>query len=112
MDPEYPFVGYECGSYREFSGGYCDGNRRARFGIHSQRRAQGSFYFRTAPQPPYVERRQAYWLSGVGRMATAVGQGQGQVSGTPLVLRLWKNSWRRRERQRKRARGRCTESSS
>ncbi|KAH8287083.1 hypothetical protein KR054_002212 [Drosophila jambulina] len=117
MDPEYPFVGYECGSYREFSAGYCDGNRRARFGIHSQRRAQGSFYFRTAPQQPYVERRQANWLSGVGRMASASargrGQSQGRIASRPLVLRLWTNSWRRRERERKRerqrtwGRGRC-----
>ncbi|KAH8238611.1 hypothetical protein KR032_011459 [Drosophila birchii] len=111
MDPEYPFVGYECGSYREFSAGYCDGNRRARFGIHSQRRAQGSFYFRTSSEQPYVERRQANWLSGVGRMATTGSQSriQDQIVGRPLVLRIWPNIWRRRERERERtwSRGRC-----
>ncbi|XP_032582116.1 endothelial lipase [Drosophila sechellia] len=101
MDPEYPFVGYECGSYRQFAAGYCDGNRKARFGIHSQRRAQGSFYFRTAPQQPYVPRRQANWLSGVGRMSSSTVS---QVSQSPLVLRLWTNSWRRRERARERQR--------
>ncbi|XP_016954439.1 endothelial lipase [Drosophila biarmipes] len=105
MDPEYPFVGLECGSYREFAAGYCDANRKARFGIHSQRRAQGSFYFRTAPQQPYVQRRQTGWLGGVGRMAPGGGR-------SPLVLRLWANSWRRRERgrgrqRRERERGRC-----
>jgi len=105
MDPEYPFVGLECGSYREFAAGYCDANRKARFGIHSQRRAQGSFYFRTAPQQPYVQRRQSNWLSGVGRMAPEGGR-------SPLVLRLWTNSWRRRERargrqRRERERDRC-----
>ncbi|EDV46215.1 endothelial lipase [Drosophila erecta] len=101
MDPEYPFVGSECGSNREFSAGFCDGNRKARFGIHSQRRARGSFYFRTAPQPPYVQRRQADWLSGVGRMAAAKVSPGAQ---SPLMLRLWTNSWRReraRERQRR-----------
>ncbi|XP_017055214.1 endothelial lipase [Drosophila ficusphila] len=110
MDPEYPFVGFECGSYREFSAGYCDGNRKARFGIHSQRRAQGSFYFRTASQQPYVQRRQSNWLGGVGRMAGAGGK-VATASGNPLVLRLWTNSWRRRERARKRQkrhRDRCT----
>ncbi|XP_017063971.1 lipoprotein lipase [Drosophila eugracilis] len=103
MDPEYPFVGYECGSYREFSAGYCDGNRKARFGIHSQRRAQGSFYFRTASQQPYVQRRQTNWLSGVGRMVSS-GRGTKVDQGSPLVLRLWTNSWRRRQRARKRQR--------
>ncbi|KAH8323916.1 hypothetical protein KR067_012779 [Drosophila pandora] len=95
MDPEYPFVGQECSSYRQFSAGYCDGNRRARFGIHSQRRAQGSFYFRTAPQQPYVQRRQGLWLDGVARKA---GAGRRADS----VLRLWTRSWRRRARDKDR----------
>ncbi|KAI8033734.1 endothelial lipase [Drosophila gunungcola] len=119
MDPEYPFVGLECGSYREFSHGYCDGNRKARFGIHSQRRAQGSFYFRTAPQQPYVQRRQTNFLSAEGRMASGRGSNvngrrskvDGNLNGSPLVLRLWTNSWRRRKRQREREKERERERS-
>lgn len=95
MDPEYPFVGQECASYREFSAGYCDGNRRARFGIHSQRRAQGSFYFRTAPQQPYVQRRQGLWLDGVARKAGGGRRGDS-------VLRLWTRCRRRRARDKDR----------
>ncbi|ALC48719.1 CG1986 [Drosophila busckii] len=55
MDPKYPFVGYQCDSYRDFSAGRCDKNRRARFGIHSRRRTQGSFYFDTGSHQPYVD---------------------------------------------------------
>ncbi|EDW27150.1 GL16601 [Drosophila persimilis] len=112
MDPQYPFVGYECGSYREFAAGYCDQNRRARFGIHSQRRAQGSFYFTTASQQPYVQRRLGGWLSGVGRQVDSTSaSGQKKNGPGQLMLRLWTSGWRRgasrtRERRRERSRQR------
>ncbi|XP_017147205.1 lipoprotein lipase [Drosophila miranda] len=110
MDPQYPFVGYECGSYREFAAGYCDQNRRARFGIHSQRRAQGSFYFTTASQQPYVQRRLGGWLSGMGRQVDSTSaSGQKKNGPGQLMLRLWTSGWRRgasRTRERRRVRSR------
>ncbi|KAM8718707.1 hypothetical protein ACLKA7_001424 [Drosophila subpalustris] len=57
MDPQNPFVGYQCASYREFTSGRCNNNRRARFGIHSHRKTNGSFYFDTTPSRQRWERQ-------------------------------------------------------
>ncbi|XP_030379722.1 endothelial lipase [Scaptodrosophila lebanonensis] len=111
MNPQFPFVGYQCGSYREFVAGKCSSNRRARFGIHSLRKAQGNFYFNTEPNRPYVQRqRQRLWPA-VGRQA-ATGQRQrlirssGRQMGVAvrgvsrLRQRLWMRNWRQRDRFR------------
>ncbi|XP_068154018.1 endothelial lipase [Drosophila tropicalis] len=96
MDPEYPFVGTQCGSYREFTAGSCEGNGRARFGIHSHRRAEGSYYFDTDSQQPYVQRRREDLWS-IGRQAsTRAGSGVRSGAG----LRIWRTGWRRRQRER------------
>ncbi|XP_036318936.1 pancreatic lipase-related protein 2 isoform X1 [Rhagoletis pomonella] len=58
MNPAFPFVGYHCSSYENFEQGLCAQSYRGRFGIHSQRRNHGDFYFDTESQPPYVQRRQ------------------------------------------------------
>ncbi|XP_020713084.1 pancreatic lipase-related protein 2 isoform X2 [Ceratitis capitata] len=57
MNPAFPFVGNHCNSYDNFVLGLCAQGHRGRFGIHSQRRSHGNFYFVTEPQPPYVQRR-------------------------------------------------------
>ncbi|XP_014092828.2 pancreatic lipase-related protein 2 isoform X1 [Bactrocera oleae] len=57
MNPAFPFVGNHCSSYDNFVHGLCRQGHRGRFGIHSQRRSYGNFYFVTEPQPPYVQRR-------------------------------------------------------
>ncbi|XP_075154492.1 pancreatic lipase-related protein 2 [Haematobia irritans] len=54
MNPAYPFIGYHCDSYRSFSNGHCSGNRYGRFGVHSQRKKRGDFYFDTLSHKPYV----------------------------------------------------------
>lgn len=87
MDPQYPFVGTECASYRDFSAGRCDNNRRARFGIHSQRRTRGTFYFDTSSTHPYVQRqRRGQRLFRASRRAA------------PILFRSW-SSERERDKQ-------------
>lgn len=87
MDPQYPFIGTECDSYRDFSAGRCANNRRARFGIHSQRRTRGSFYFDTSSTHPYVQRQRR-------------GQRRFRASTrvAPILLRNW-SSERERDKQ-------------
>lgn len=85
MDPQYPFVGTQCDSYRDYSAGRCDNNRRARFGIHSQRRSRGSFYFDTSSTHPYVQRQRR----GRFRPNTRLGP--------TILFRSW-NSERERDR--------------
>ncbi|XP_067637111.1 pancreatic lipase-related protein 2 isoform X2 [Eurosta solidaginis] len=57
MNPAFPFVGYNCSSYDNFKRGLCVLSHRRRFGIHSQHRSYGDFYFDTKPQAPYVQRK-------------------------------------------------------
>ncbi|XP_034103812.1 pancreatic triacylglycerol lipase [Drosophila albomicans] len=110
MDPQYPFVGYQCDSYREFAAGRCNGNRRARFGIHSQRRTQGSFYFDTTSSHPYVQRqrweRRRRWQRKRARkliaraakipQTTAIAVAKSAAGGEQLRRRYWTRSWTRR----------------
>lgn len=65
MDPSYPFVGYQCDSYKNYARGLCENNRRGRFGIHSQRLSHGNFYFDTDSSKPYVQqtRVRRRWVS-------------------------------------------------
>ncbi|XP_030246146.1 lipase member H-B isoform X2 [Drosophila navojoa] len=122
MDPQYPFIGYECESYRAYRAGYCDNNRRAIFGIHSQRWIQGSFYFDTSSSHPYVQRqrpqRRWNWIwdrprnrnrnrisarhlaedEAITLTATAPPTAAAPLGHSPQ----WTRRWRRRSRERHR----------
>ncbi|KAH8301032.1 hypothetical protein KR044_011939, partial [Drosophila immigrans] len=114
MDPQYPFVGYQCDSYRDFAAGRCNNNRRARFGIHSRRRTQGSFYFDTTSSHPYVQRqrweRRQRWnrkkaRNTVGRaekipQTTEIALPKSAAGGDQLRRRYWNRSWMRKLQRR------------
>ncbi|XP_054729223.1 pancreatic lipase-related protein 2 [Anastrepha obliqua] len=111
MNPAFPFVGYHCSSYEKFALGQCAQNHRGRFGIHSQRRSHGDFYFDTESQAPFVQRRQwqrrrrhkqqQRWrrrqhvdaLAALGKNAFAVAA---VPSASEAVIKPWQRIWRRR----------------
>ncbi|KAJ1519468.1 hypothetical protein ONE63_004754 [Megalurothrips usitatus] len=47
------FLGTKCGNYSSFKAGKCKGNPTEQLGLGCDRRARGSFYFRTNKVPPY-----------------------------------------------------------